>query len=81
MHFFGMKRPTKPTTPAEIAVLIWCVIVLCVAVGVYCLWIGFQAPPDRAEYASTIQLCGVCFLAAGPAIWLVYRYVANLLNR
>ena len=81
LYIFGIIPPSKRTTPARVVVLIWCAIIFSVGVGAYCLWIGSRIPPDEAEYAHEIQLSGLCFLAAGPLIWLVHRLIARRLHR
>lgn len=81
MHIFGGGLFARRTNPSEVRVLVWCAIIGSVLLGMYCLWVGFRAPPDKAEYASMVKLYGLAFLLAGPVLWVGYRVVGNLLDR
>lgn len=79
--WFGWESRARRVTPGEIVVVLWGATIFCVVMGAYCLWIGFHAPPEEAEYASMVKQFGVAFLVAGPLIWLGHRLIRNLMHR
>lgn len=74
-----MFPTTKPTTPAELVVLVWFVAGVFTTVGGIALWKASQLPSEKAEIIAGLNHYGGWSLGIGLAIavifWLVRRYL------
>jgi hypothetical protein len=72
-------RPTKPSTPSELAVIAWAFIVLLTGCGAVAFYFSSQAGPDQAQIAQQLRYYGVIFfLMAGLVFgvqWVLRRWV------
>jgi hypothetical protein len=71
----------KRSTPAERLVIVWLLILLSLGVGLFCLYLGFTAPPTKAAAAHQLKLYGYGFLGFALLVWIVHRVIAWLIDR
>lgn len=49
-----MPRPTTPTTPEQLSVIVWTSISLFVALGAVGMWYSLRVPAENAEQAAQL---------------------------
>jgi hypothetical protein len=72
---------TKRATGSEITVVVWVVILLAGGVGLYCLYLGFNAPPTKETQALSLRLYGCGFCGFALLVWVLHRFINWLLDR
>jgi len=72
-------RPTKRSTPSEIAVIAWAFIVLLAACGGVALYFSLHAGPDQAQIAQQLRYYGAIFFGLAGVVfavqWVLRRWV------
>lgn len=71
----------KRSTQTERFVIVWIVILLATAIGLYCLYLGFTAAPAKAAQAAQLRTYGFGFVGFAGFVWLLNRFVAWFLDR
>jgi len=77
-----MVFPTKPTTGAQWRVIAWCLIVGCLAVGVFCLVIAWWVAPEqprKPEPVLMLRSCAFLFIALAAAVFAVEEAIERWL--
>ena len=49
-----MARPTTPTTPEQLSVIVWTFILLLLVLGAIGMWYSLRAPAEKADQASQL---------------------------
>ena len=70
-------RPTKPSTPAEYAVLFWIACLILVGFGAVCLVFGYRVPAEKAQEAVKLIRGGYGLIAVGIVMVIVRRLFSS----
>lgn len=67
-----MRPPLKPTTPAEVTVIVFMFAGAMIACGTFGLWKAAQLPASKAEIAAELNHYGSWSLGLGLALIALY---------
>ncbi len=71
----------QSSTPSERAVLVWLLVLGCLALSIACFYLSWQAPPNKATEAAALRRYGFGFATSALALVILRRSALRLMDR